>query len=270
MTSMADLNYRLEQLDFDGPLDLLLQLIEKHKIDICDIPIVQLTEQYFLYINAMEEQDLEIMSEFLVMASVLLDIKARMLLPRAPEEGPEEADPREELTQRLLEYKRYKYISGELRTYEESAKRFYYRPGELPEELKAYVPPVDLDEMLRGVSMELLRSVYARILKRMNAAENPEGQKFFGVIRTRRLSLAGCIEGLVSYARRHRRFSFRQMLKEGADRTEVVVSFLAVLELIRMGKVSVSQQETGEDIAVEVNRDADLDDLDLSTITEDL
>lgn len=266
---MTEPKYKLEQLNFDGPLDLLLKLIEKDKIDIYDIPIMRLTEQYFQYINAMEEKDLDIMSDFLVMASILLDIKAKMLLPKeTKEESEEEEDPRAELTARLLEYKRYKYIAHELRFYEDYAERYFYRDDELPEELKSYVPPVDLDKLLQGVSADLLHEVYKKVLLRMNAAEDTSRQQFFGVIKRHRISLASCLKNMVSYAGRHRRFSFRQMLDDGADKTEVVVSFLAVLELIRMGKVSVNQEDTDSDIEVEVNDDADLNNIDLSGIED--
>ncbi len=265
---MPEPKYKLEQLNFDGPLDLLLQLIEKNKIDIYDIPIVEITEQYFAYINAMEQKDLDVMSDFLLMASILLDIKSRMLLPKEEKQEEEEEDPRAKLAEQLLEYKRYKYIAHELRYYEEYAERFCFRDAELPEELKSYVPPVDLDEMLQGVSMDLLKNVYEKILKRMSSVDNSAQQQFFGVIRKHRISLSGCIEGMVRYAKKHRRFSFRQMLKGGADRTEVVVSFLAVLELIRMGKVSVTQESLESDINVEVNADADFDNLDLTGIED--
>lgn len=266
---MEEPKYKLEQLNFDGPLDLLLRLIEKDKIDIYDIPIVRLTEQYFQYVNAMEEQDLDVMSDFLVMASILLDIKAKMLLPKEEKEDQEEEeDPRAELTARLLEYKRYKFIAHELRKYEAYAKQYCYRNEPLPKELKSYVPPVDLDELLKNVTAESLKQVYLRVLSRMSAAENTAQQQFFGVIRKNRISLAGCLKGMVGYAKKHRRFSFRQMLEGGADKTEVVVNFLAVLELIRMGKISVNQEYTDADIEVEVNQDADFDNIDLSGIED--
>ena len=94
---------------FEGPLDLLLHLIDKNKIDIYDIPIVEITNQYMDYIRAMEREDLNVMSEFLVMAATLLDIKCRMLLPKEVKEDGEEEDPRQELVEQLLEYKMYKY-----------------------------------------------------------------------------------------------------------------------------------------------------------------
>lgn len=101
---------------FEGPLDLLLHLIEKNKVNIYDIPIVEITDQYMEYIHAMEREDLNIMSEFMVMAATLISIKCRMLLPREVNEEGEEEDPREELVRQLLEYKMYKYMSYELRT----------------------------------------------------------------------------------------------------------------------------------------------------------
>ena len=98
---------------FEGPLDLLLHLIESNKIDIYDIPIVMITEQYMEYIRAMETKDLNTMSEFLVMAATLLEIKAKLLLPAEVDEEGEEIDPRADLVQRLLEYKMYKYMAYE-------------------------------------------------------------------------------------------------------------------------------------------------------------
>ena len=100
---------------FEGPLDLLLHLIDKNKVNIYDIPIVEITAQYIEYVQNMDKQDLNLVSEFLVMAATLLDIKAKMLLPKDPENEEEEEDPRTELVEKLLEYKRYKYMSYELR-----------------------------------------------------------------------------------------------------------------------------------------------------------
>ena len=108
---------------FEGPLDLLLHLIDKNKIDIYDIPIVEITDQYLEYIHQMEREDLDIMSEFMVMAATLLDIKCRMLLPKEVNEEGEEEDPRAELVQQLLEYKMYKYMSYELRDRMNEASR---------------------------------------------------------------------------------------------------------------------------------------------------
>ena len=109
---MEEIRYKLEKLNFDGPLDLLLRLIEKDKLDIYDIPIADITAQYLEYMDSLQTEDLELMSDFLVMAATLLDIKARMLLPRDEEEqDEEEEDPRDELVRRLLLYKQFKYMA---------------------------------------------------------------------------------------------------------------------------------------------------------------
>ena len=133
---------------FEGPLDLLLHLIDKNKIDIYDIPIVEITNQYMDYIKAMEREDLNVMSEFLVMAATLLDIKCKMLLPKEVTEDGEEEDPRQELVEQLLQYKMYKYMSYELRDRELDGGRTMYKDPTIPEEVMNYVEPVDLDELL--------------------------------------------------------------------------------------------------------------------------
>ncbi len=117
---------------FEGPLDLLLHLIDKNKIDIYDIPIVEITNQYMDYIKAMEQEDLNVMSEFLVMAATLLDIKCKMLLPKEVTEDGEEEDPRQELVEQLLQYKMYKYMSYELRDRELDGGRTMYKRSDYP------------------------------------------------------------------------------------------------------------------------------------------
>lgn len=118
---------------FEGPLDLLLHLIEKNKVNIYDIPIVEITEQYMEYIRGIEKEELDVMSEFLVMAATLLDIKSRMLLPPEVTEEGEEIDPREELVQKLLEYKMYKYMSYELRDKQEDASFHLFKEPTIPD-----------------------------------------------------------------------------------------------------------------------------------------
>ena len=142
---------------FEGPLDLLLHLLDKNKVNIYDIPIVEITEQYMEYIREMKRQDLEVLSEFLAMAATLVDIKSRMLLPSNPDSEEEEEDPRAELVQQLLEYKMYKYMSYELRDRLGDAAGVYYRKQDLPEEVLQYTPPSDPQELLRGLTLERMR-----------------------------------------------------------------------------------------------------------------
>ena len=129
-----ELSYKLEA--FEGPLDLLLHLIEKNKVNIYDIPIAMITDQYLEYVRHMEEESLDVVSEFLVMAATLLDIKARMLLPKEVNGEGEEEDPRAELVARLLEYKTYKYMSMELKDMELDAEKIFYKSPTVPKEVK--------------------------------------------------------------------------------------------------------------------------------------
>ena len=149
---------------FEGPLDLLLHLIDVNKIDIYDIPIALITEQYLGYIKTMQSWDMAVASEFLVMASTLLDIKCRMLLPAPETEDGKEADPRDELVRRLLEYKMFKYMSDELREKEDIASRNYYRETHLPEEVSGYQQPVDYEQLIGKNTLERLKEIGAKIL----------------------------------------------------------------------------------------------------------
>ena len=133
---------------FEGPLDLLLHLIDVNKFNIFDIPIVEITAQYMEYLKSMETEDLNVMSEFLVMAATLLEIKAKMLLPAEVDEEGEEIDPREDLVQKLLEYKMYKYMSYELKDRLSVSGKVLYKDPTIPEEVAKYEQPVDLEELV--------------------------------------------------------------------------------------------------------------------------
>ena len=153
---------------FEGPLDLLLHLIDKNKIDIYDIPIVEITNQYMEYIRNMQREDLNIMSEFLVMAATLLDIKCRMLLPKEVNEEGEEEDPRQELVEQLLQYKMYKYISYELKEREMDSDMVLYKGPTIPEEVKEYVEPVNLDKLLGDLTLQKLGAIFQDVMKRQD------------------------------------------------------------------------------------------------------
>ena len=156
----------VKQEVFEGPLDLLLHLIEKNKIDIYDIPIVEITAQYLEYIKAMQTEDMNVMSEFLVMAATLLDIKCRMLLPKEVNEEGEEEDPRAELVQKLLEYKMYKYISFELKDRQVDAACTMYKGRTLPKEVEEYRPPVNYQELLGDATLGRLQDLFKLVMRR--------------------------------------------------------------------------------------------------------
>ena len=162
---------------FEGPLDLLLHLIDKNKVNIYDIPIALITGQYMEYLSAMQEEEtqLDTMSEFLVMAATLLDIKSRMLLPAEKDEAGEEIDPRDELVRQLLEYKMYKYMSFELREREERAEGVYYHRQSIPKEVVSYREPVNVDEVLdkAGVTLPGLYRIFQEVMKRREDLKDP-------------------------------------------------------------------------------------------------
>ncbi len=229
-----ELSYKLEK--FEGPLDLLLHLIEKNKVNIYDIPITEITDQYMEYVRKMDEEDLDVVSEFLVMAATLLDIKARMLLPKEINEEGEEEDPRAELVMRLLEYKKFRLMSEELKDLETGADRVFYKDPTIPPEVKEYEEPVDLDKLLDGVTLTKLQKIFEAVMKRQQDKIDPV-RSTFGTIKKEPVSLEEKITSVLGYARKHRKFSFRQMLEKQRDKTEVVVTFLALLELMKVGKI---------------------------------
>lgn len=235
---------------FEGPLDLLLHLIDKNKIDIYDIPIVTITDQYLEYVNAMEREDLNVVSEFLVMAATLIDIKSRMLLPKQVNDDGEEEDPRDELVQKLLEYKMYKYMSLELRDRELDAGRSLYKKPTVPEEVLKYEAPVDLDAMLSDITLVKLNEIFQAVIKRQEDKVDPIRSKF-GNIEKEEVNLNDKIEYVRSYACEHKSFSFKQLLLKQSSKIHVIVSFLAILEMMKMGEIVISQENIFDDILIE-------------------
>lgn len=261
------ISYKLD--NFEGPLDLLLHLIDKNKVNIYDIPIVTITEQYLDYVNHMETEDLNIVSEFLVMAATLIDIKARMLLPRETNEEGEEEDPRAELVARLLEYKYYKYMSLELKDRELGADRLMYKDPSIPTEVARYEPPVDLDRLLDGLTLAKLQEIFRAVTKRKSDRVDPIRSRF-GNIRKESISLEDKIKSVMDYARKHRKFSFRRLLEQQPDRTLVVVTFLALLELMKIGKITLTQEHLFDDMLIEtLETEGEDGELDLTDLQED-
>jgi len=235
---------------FEGPLDLLLHLIDENKVSIYDIPIAEITDQYIDYLHHMEDVDLDVMSEFLVMAATLLDIKCRMLLPREISEEGEEIDPRAELTEQLLQYKMYKYISYELKERQTDADRFFFRRPMIPDEVAAYIPPVDTGELLGDLTLGRLRGVFDEVMRRSVEKIDPIRSKF-GKIEREEVTMAEKVVYIEKYIGTHSHFSFCQLLETQSSRTQIIVTFLAVLELIKRGRLKVCQDHTFADIQIE-------------------
>lgn len=234
---------------FEGPLDLLLHLIDKNKIDIYDIPIVEITNQYMEYIEAMEQDDLNVMSEFLLMAATLLDIKCRMLLPKEVNEEGEEEDPRAELVEQLLQYKMYKYMSYELKDRQVDGERIMYREPDIPDEVAGYVEPVNLDELLADLTLGKLRSIFNDVMKKQTDKIDQVRSKF-GKIEKEEITVAEKLTQVEEYAMGHKKFSFRDLLTRQRSRTQIVVTFLSILEMMKAGKIVIEQEQPFDDILI--------------------
>lgn len=234
---------------FEGPLDLLLHLLEKNKVNIYDIPIVEITNQYLAYISEMKRQDLNVMSEFLVMAATLIDIKSKMLLPKEETEE-EEEDPRAELVQKLLEYKMYKCMSYELKDRQMEAERVLFKVPTIPEEVRKYEEPVNVEELVSDITLKKLNAIFKSIMKKQADKIDPIRSQF-GKIEKEEVSLEDRMEYLENYAMQHRNFSFRGLLEAQSSKMEIIVTFLAILELMKTGKIFISQENIFDDIFIE-------------------
>lgn len=234
---------------FEGPLDLLLHLIEKNKVDIYDIPIVEITNQYLEYIQQMQDEDMNIVSEFLVMAATLIDIKCKMLLPAEKDEEGEEVDPRAELVQKLLEYKMCKYMSYELRDRQVDAARTLYREPSIPDEVKSYRPPLNYEELLADMTLPKLHEIFEAIIKRQEDKVDPIRSQY-GNIEKEEIDMDQKLLYIEAYAREHKSFSFRKLLEKQKSKMEVIVTFLIILELMKTGKILISQENIFDDIMI--------------------
>ena len=235
---------------FEGPLDLLLYLLDKNKVNIYDIPIVEITAQYMEYIAEMKRQDLDVLSEFLVMAATLIDIKSKMLLPRDPDDEEEETDPRAELVQQLLEYKMYKCMAYELKDRQVDAQRVTPKKPTIPEEVLEYQEPLNVEELVSDITLAKLNEIFKSIMRKQQDKIDPLRSKF-GKIEKEEVSLEEKTEYLENYATTHKHFSFRSLLEAQSSKVEVIVTFLAILELMKTGKILISQEHIFDDIQID-------------------
>ena len=252
---------------FEGPLDLLLHLIDKNKVDIYDIPIVEITEQYLDYIKQMETEDMNVMSEFLVMAATLIDIKCRMLLPKEVNEEGEEEDPRAELVEKLLEYKMCKYMSYELRDRMVDAERSLYKGPTLPKEVADYRQPVDYEELIGDITLQKLHEIFKQMMKRQEDKIDPV-RSTFGNIEKDEIDMELKTTFVEAYVRSHKTFSFRKLLEKQNSKMEVIVTFLVILEMIRTGRIGIEQKDIFSDIIITTNNVNDSAPVQLTSVAE--
>ncbi len=240
-SSSATLSFKLPV--FEGPLDLLLHLIREHRVDIYDIPIAEITQQYLDYLALWESLDLAVAGEYLVIAATLVEIKSRLLLPAPPpmEDGEEPEDPRTELIQRLLEYQRYQGTVETLRGWEEFRRNLFFR-GTL-ENPDDYVLPTPEGEMSVGALVAALRRLFA--------AAGVEDEPVSSVIPRRRVSLRmKMAEVLRRLKARPEGIGFGGLFEFPCYRYDIVLTFLAMLELLRLGRIRATQKRMEEDILI--------------------
>ena len=228
---------------FEGPLDLLLHLIEKNKVNIYDIPIVTITEQYLEYVNNMEEEDLDVMSEFLVMAATLIKIKSKMLLPKDEEDPEDEEDPREELVRRLLEYKMYKYAAGELKDLEIEGNKVFFKKATIPAEVKNVKQEVDPYELISKADVDLQ--------KRKQVDKVDPIRSKFKEIEREEISLEEKMAEVREEVRGLEGINFRTLLEMQASKMNIIVTFLAILELMKIGAIAIRQEDIFGEIIID-------------------
>lgn len=222
---------------FEGPLDLLLHLIKQADIDICDISILEITKQYMDYINKMEEMNLNIASEYLIMAAELLEMKSNMLLPRPKLEDDEyEEDPREKLIKRLLEYEQYKQVTDDFKKLELSRREVYTKE---PSDLKEF--KVEVDETGNG-SIEDLLLAFQKFLERKEL-EKPLNTK----ITNKEYSVGVRSNEIRTILKNKKKLYFDELFEE-FNKTYVVVTFLSVLNLARKQELKIEQENNFEKI----------------------
>lgn len=225
---------------FEGPMDLLLFLIRKNEIDIYDIPIGRITSQYLAILKSMETRQLEVAGEFFVMAATLMQIKSRLLLPRdeqlpGEEEETEEADPRWELVRQLIEYRKYKEAAGRLGEFMEQARDTLfrdYRPG----------PGETEERPLQPSDPMALWNVFNQVLRRLSE------KIVVGQIHDETVTVAERMEAIVEELQRRPRFRFSELIQPGTSLPHLIATFLALLELSRLNRLSLQQDEAFGDI----------------------
>lgn len=236
---MEQLSFKLEA--FEGPLDLLLMLIKKNKVSIYDIPIATILDQYLEVMQSMKEMDLEVSSEFLVLAATLLQIKSKMLLPK--EEDEEEEDPRTELVRRLLEYQQIKESLEFFREHENADAGLFFK---LPDAIER--PPAEMN--YSKMTLENLLEAYKMSCVKLERKLPPPKRSFSGIVGHEKVSIKEKVRRIWNGLVEKGRMLFRDIFKGVKSRPEAVASFLAVLEMMKLNKIWVEDTDTKGEYSV--------------------
>ncbi len=232
--------YKIHLNSFEGPLDLLLFFIKRDEIDIYDIPISRITKEFIEYLHLLEQLDLEAAGEFILMAATLMQIKVRMLLPRVVDEKGEEIDPRADLVKALLEYKRYKEMSEELSFMEANQRNYMYR-GNYDSDAKE--TPPDYEVLLKNISIYDLIKAFKKVL--MDKPAEPVHQ-----IKKWNVTIDEQMEYVTSRLKEKRELSFLELMVDMRDRIKIVVTFIAMLEMVKAGTVGLRESSILNDFTI--------------------
>lgn len=235
--------------NFQGPFDLLLHLIKKNKMDIYDIKIYEVTGQYMDYLKEMKEIDLEITSEFIVIAATLLEIKSKMLLPKVKkEEDEEEEDPRKELVQKLIEYKKFKSVAEYFKEREQKNGVVYAKKPEIIEDKRNNL---SLDEdIFKGITMLNLYNLFCKLMMDFQNKIN-EDNMYLKKISVDIYKVEDKMDYLLRNMKSNKPTFFSRVVKECSNKLEVIVTFMALLELIKLKSVKVYQKNNFNEIYIE-------------------
>ncbi len=240
------MRYRVKLDIFEGPFDLLLFLIRKNEVDIYDIPISEITEQFLGYIGALELLDLNVAGDFIEMVAILMHIKARLLLPKPEIEGEDPEDPRLELVERLIEYKRFKEASYELDDLEEKRQKLY------PRKYFDYLPlqeEISDEEFLEKVNLFDLMVAFKKAIDAMPKVTYHEVRKI-------EVTVEEQSEYILNQLKSKKVLLFQDLMREFKEKIVLIVTFVSLLELVRNGKVIVRQSKVFDDIRIKPNKAA--------------
>ncbi|MGK9475898.1 segregation and condensation protein A [Melioribacter sp. OK-6-Me] len=232
--------YKIKLTQFEGPLDLLLFFIKRDELNIYDIPISKITKDFMDYLKMLQQLDLEIAGDFILMAATLMQIKVKMLLPKEVDEKGEEIDPRADLVKALLEYKRYKEMTEEFSFMESNMRNYSFRSNfEYDEKEKS----ANLDVLLKNISIYDLIKAFKKVIE--SKKEEPVHE-----IKKWNVTIEEQIDYIEKKVKLHKRITFNELMKEMVNKIRIIVTFIAVLEMVKSGQVGIEESPNFNDFII--------------------
>ena len=232
--------YKISLKEFEGPLDLLLFFLKRDELDIYDIPISRITKEFMEYLHLLEQLDLEVAGDFILMAATLMQIKVKMLLPKEIDEKGEEIDPRADLVRALLEYKRYKEMSEELSFMEATMRTYNYR-GNFDSDNKE--TPTNYDVLLKNISIYDLIKAFKKAL--LDRPAEPVHQ-----IKKWNVTIDEQMEYIMGKISENNNVSFIELMLDIRDKIHIVVTFIAMLEMVKAGRIGLRESLNVNDFII--------------------